>query len=281
MPTIVTNRSTERSGLPIAHAPRPIEMIPAISPIHQPRTCVCVSEITTSNTPLTNRYHATNTDTTTNVGPGHAIVAIPAPIATMPPTISNTRQPPDVTAEPTNNVSAPSQKPIEIRIISAAIDAGRSDSTMNPKINQRIPATRNNHQCRAYERRTSSSSMTNAACMLIGAPPAPSGRAARATRWRTGKLAQRLLQDAELVDRRLEDGEVGRVVDLGLVIAHVFRRELPVHVPRRDADEEPRHSPAADRVDVAAHRAALVREPRDHRRHQRRVDELQEVVAHD
>ena len=56
-------------------------MIPTIRPIHHPRTCVCESEIATSKIPLTSRYHATKTDTTTRVGPGHAMAAIPAPSA--------------------------------------------------------------------------------------------------------------------------------------------------------------------------------------------------------
>ena len=109
---------------------------------------MCDSEIATSKIPLTSRYHATNTDTTTSVGPGHAIAAIPAPIATTPRDDRRARASRrGDTAESRNSVSAPSQKPIETRITSAAIDAGRSDRTMKPKISQRIPATRKSHQC--------------------------------------------------------------------------------------------------------------------------------------
>ena len=44
----------------------------------------------------------------------------------------------------------PSQNAIAIRITHAVIDAGRNDSTMNPRISQRIPATSHNHQVREY-----------------------------------------------------------------------------------------------------------------------------------
>ena len=97
MPMIDTSSSTERSGLPIAHAPSAMPTIPAMSGIHHPRTCVCDSAMTTSKIPRISRYQATNTEITTSVGSGHTIAAMPASSASVPPMIASQRHPPSST----------------------------------------------------------------------------------------------------------------------------------------------------------------------------------------
>ena len=94
IPMMVTNSSTDRSGLPIAHAPSPMLMTPEMRPIHHPWMWVCDSEIATSKIPRISRYHATKIEITTSVGPGHTIAAMPAARARTPLTIVSTRQPP-------------------------------------------------------------------------------------------------------------------------------------------------------------------------------------------
>ena len=125
-------------------------MSPAMNGIHQPRTCVCDSAMTTSRVPRMRRYQATKMEITTSVGSGHTSATMPAAMARVPPMMATHRQPPVSTMANANDVTPPSQNATAIRITHTEIETGRSDRTMNPSSSQRIPATSHSHHELAY-----------------------------------------------------------------------------------------------------------------------------------
>jgi hypothetical protein len=188
---IETSRSTERSGLPIAHAPSAIPMIPATSGIHQPRTWVRDNAMETSKIPRISRYHATKIESTTNVGSGHTSAPMPAAMARVPPMTAIHRQPPSSTAASAYCVTPPSQNATAIRIAQTEIETGRNDSTTKPSSNHRMPETSHSHHVLAYACATARSSSGDNV-MRMPMPTIPSAHSA----CRGGRVHLRIMTES-------------------------------------------------------------------------------------